>query len=1146
MTKGLRRSRARADQPEHERGSPPARTLLVVSDLHLGAGRDPRTGRYQQAEKFFADGAFQRFLEYHDPRRTGPAHLVLNGDTFDFVRVTRCPAERAEFEDWSHKLSALGVERSAAELEAAVSPWERQFGLRTHDYKSLWKLMLVAQGHRAFFDALGWWVHRGGRVTFVHGNHDLELHWPLVQEGIRRAIARSHREADVQHNVRFADHGLDVDNVHIEHGHRFDAVSQVKGAPTLEGGTELRLPLATFVHRYIINTLAGLEPFLDNIKPVQRLLWAVVRRHPLKAPQLLRRGIPLLRKVTKSEWRRERWAFVLFFGSLAVPFLAAGLILLLLLVALLGPGWHSMPIETILALALLGPAVVYATNVLRDAIPGRKPLMGEDLFAERVYTAVERLEFPVSARRVYGVLGHTHRPDVQLLPSVGQSQVLYVNAGTWTPLWQEDRPDLTGQVRYTFLHFERIDEEYDLSFLEWDDERNEPVPSVILQPRSLRKPRTFLSRRERRTVEKFAEVFIEGEQEVLTAQEIASNVEQQLARIRSKRARRLRLALFVIEYLLPLPIPRPFSRMDITARRRLLQRRLARRRPWGPGRDLAKIRALVLAGYYGDQRVHASVGFEPMGTRTRHRTGRPERLGLSRLRLEDPVSEAIVCDLCVIGSGAGGAVVAAHAAAAGRDVVLLEEGRYVHASEISHDEGRMVAGLYKEDGLQTTVDFDRTILQGRCLGGSTVISNAVCFRMVDDPDLRRPGGPDTLDDWRDLGALVDRARLRDAFERVERRLCVQRITPELAGENGRVLLDGWQRLLDAGMGDRTFTANLFRKNYHQCAGCGYCNFGCPYERKYSMLETFITDAIRCGARVVPGCHAVRLDLSRANARAVRAVHVDGRHLSVRAKQIVLAGGAIGSSVLLMKSGVVGPVGRRFSFNAGVAVPARFPKTVHGFDGVQMGAFVDSGEYLLESDFLPPMAFAAALPGWFATHFERMRMYPRFAAAGVLIGTAPNGRVKRWSPLRDWFGPVAYRMTQEDLATMRRGLGMLAQTYFAAGAEAVYVPGVGDMELSARDYAQRGRINPGKIGRFLERHIRRPDDLKLTSSHPQGGNPMSDDPRIGVVDSTFRVHGYDNLFVCDASIFPTTVRVNPQLSVMALADYAWHTSIEQGS
>ncbi|MDX1530803.1 MAG: FAD-dependent oxidoreductase [Rhodothermales bacterium] len=652
----------------------------------------------------------------------------------------------------------------------------------------------------------------------------------------------------------------------------------------------------------------------------------------------------------------------------------------------------------------------------------------------------------------------------------------------------------------------------------------------------------FFSDRERRTVEALAEVYIEGEDVLLTPREIAAAIDRHLGRVRSNRTQSLRLILLVVEHVLPRlawpPSWRPFSRMPVDARRRLVERCLANPRRRGPWRDLARVRTLFALGYYSDERVQRRIGFVPVRERPKYRPEHLEPLPVPAVHITEPETSTMRCDVCVIGSGAAGAVVAHHAAAQGRDVLLLEEGPYVPVEALGHDEAAMTALLYKEGGLQTTVDLDMAILQGQCLGGTTVINNAICFDVPRGTAGAFGTTGELLDRWDALGARLDRDRLAESFRQVRATLGIGPLLdvqdedlPPIDGPNAEAFRAGWEQ-----RGLPAEDAGLFEKNYARCIGCGHCNFGCPYGRKRSMLETYVPAAVEAGARVLVGCHARGVASERANGRrratAVRCRLADGRALRVEADAVVVACGAIGSSVQLMRSGVRRNVGTRFSFNAATPVFARFPGPVHAWDGVQMARYVDAGDVLLETLFNPPMTCALALPGTFRAHYDRMRAYDRLACAGVLIGTAPNGRVKRSAFFRRTFGPVHYRMTDRDLARMRRGIGLLAETFFAAGAEEVFPATFADLPLGRDRYAD----DPAAVARLLEEHVRRPEDLTLSSAHPQGGNPMSDAPAAGVVDSGFRVHGFENLFVCDASVFPTTVGINPQLTVMALADY----------
>lgn len=650
----------------------------------------------------------------------------------------------------------------------------------------------------------------------------------------------------------------------------------------------------------------------------------------------------------------------------------------------------------------------------------------------------------------------------------------------------------------------------------------------------------MLSPQERRTVESFADAFIEGPT-VIDPGEVAANIDAHLDRVGSKRTKSLRLILFVIEHVLPRwslwPFRKPFSELTREARKALITKHLQNAKSTGLLRDLSRIRTLFALGYYGDSRTHPSTNYIPVDQRARYQPDKLRPLGLPRLPMHTPTGPKITTDVCVIGSGAAGAIVAAALAQQNREVVLLEEGAYVPAAESTHKEADMIAKLYKESGLQATVDLDMAVLQGSCLGGSTVINNAICFRL-NDPRLNHTARPDTLQTWAKLGAHVDGTRLAESFDQVERTLHVgdlpevqdQSVSP-IEGNNARVLLQGWSSVASQDSNLSQWKSGLFRKNYNRCLGCGHCNFGCPYERKLSMLETYIPAAIAAGARVIPGCHADKIQLGGNRATSVECTLRGGAPLTVEARSVIVACGAIGSSVLLMKSGITRNVGSRFSVNAGTPVFAKFPQRIQSFDGLQMAAYVDLGECLLESLFYPPMSFAVSLPGWFAMHFQRMHAYDQFACGGVLIGTDSNGRIKRTGLFRDLNGPIDYEMTTADLQRMKRGIARLTQVYFAAGAEVVIPATFVDTELLPGVHTSFDAILAA-----LDRLIKKPEDLTLSSAHPQGGNPMSDDRKVGVVDSQFRVHGYENLFVCDASVFPTTIHINPQLTIMALAHY----------
>ena len=190
----------------------------------------------------------------------------------------------------------------------------------------------------------------------------------------------------------------------------------------------------------------------------------------------------------------------------------------------------------------------------------------------------------------------------------------------------------------------------------------------------------------------------------------------------------------------------------------------------------------------------------------------------------------------------------------------------------------------------------------------------------------------------------------------------------------------------------------------------------------------------------------------------------------------------------------------------------------------MTTYVDRGDYLIESHFQSPMNMATLLTGWFGDHARKMQNYSRLASAGILFPADRRGRVVG--------NQFSFKLDVEtDLPLIRRAVGALARVHFAGGALEVY-PGL----------TRGGTITPDMdIDAFLHDRISEADDIVLSSSHPHGGNAINEDPALGIVDPQCRVHGTTNVMVTDASVFPSCIRVNAQLTTMAMAHYATNRS-----
>jgi choline dehydrogenase-like flavoprotein len=229
------------------------------------------------------------------------------------------------------------------------------------------------------------------------------------------------------------------------------------------------------------------------------------------------------------------------------------------------------------------------------------------------------------------------------------------------------------------------------------------------------------------------------------------------------------------------------------------------------------------------------------------------------------------------------------------------------------------------------------------------------------------------------------------------------------------------------------------------------------------------------------------------------------------------------------------VGKKLSFNITSPITAQFAEPVRAYEGLQISHYLDlldSQGFILETWFSPPAAMSLIMPGWFEDHYQNMLAYDHMASAGVLMGTEANASVR---PGGLTGREISFTASTSDIRRAVKGLILAGEIYLASGAERV-MPST----FTYRVYRDRQALQE------MKNHVRDASDLMLGSSHPQGGNSLSSDPARGVVDPTFRVHGIPNLFVCDASVFPESVGVNPQLTVMALADYASEFVAEAGA
>ena len=488
----------------------------------------------------------------------------------------------------------------------------------------------------------------------------------------------------------------------------------------------------------------------------------------------------------------------------------------------------------------------------------------------------------------------------------------------------------------------------------------------------------------------------------------------------------------------------------------------------------------------------------------------------------------IQCDVVVVGSGAGGGVTAEILAQAGLQVALVEEGPLVGAAEFRMREREAYPRLYQESAARQTLDKGITILQGRCVGGGTTVNWTSSFRTPQR----------TLAHW--SGALglstMSEAALAPWFARMEERLAIGawNMPPN---ENNDILRRGAQKL--------GIATGAIRRNVKGCANLGYCGMGCPLNAKQSMLVTTIPAALDRGAILVQRARVTRLVIEDDRVTSCEAQGVErngspllAHRVRLRARHYVLAGGAIGSPAVLLASGAPDPhgnLGKRTFLHPTVVSGASFPQKVEGYycapQTIYSDHFLDAlaldgpAGFKLEAPPVHPILAGITLPGFGRDHARWMARFPHLQVLIALLRDgfhpdAPGGQVV----LRSGWPVLDYPMTEYLWGGVRRAYLAMAEIQFAAGAQSV-MP-LHESATATASWREAKALIEGLPLRTLM--------ARVVSAHVMGGCAMGTDARTSVVAESGRHHQLANLSIHDASVFPTSLGANPQLTIYAVA------------
>ncbi|HIZ51378.1 MAG TPA: GMC family oxidoreductase [Candidatus Pseudomonas excrementavium] len=485
-------------------------------------------------------------------------------------------------------------------------------------------------------------------------------------------------------------------------------------------------------------------------------------------------------------------------------------------------------------------------------------------------------------------------------------------------------------------------------------------------------------------------------------------------------------------------------------------------------------------------------------------------------------------DIAIVGSGAGGATSAEILSAAGFKVLLIEEGGLFTSSDFKLQEDEAYPALYQEGLGRMSKDGAITILQGRAVGGTTLVNWTSCFRTPEP----------TLAHWASEHGVRGHSsdELAPWFARMEERLGISPwAMPPNA--NNDVLRRGCEQL--------GLHWQVIPRNVRGCWNLGYCGLGCPTNAKQSMLVTSIPALLDNGGELIYLARAERLQLDGERVTGLECVAMDersvaptGRRIQVRARHYILAGGSINTPGLLLRSEAPDPhgiLGKRTFLHLTTFSWAQFDQPINPFYGAPQSIYSDHFQwqngatgpmgYKLEVPPMQPGFSATVLGGTGVANSELMQQLPNSNMMIALLrdGFHPDSSQGEVQLRNDGSPVLDYRLTDYTWEAVRRTYQSMADIQFAAGARTV-TPVHNDARPAKSLAEAREMIDALDLRRFKAR---------LGSAHVMGGCAMGEDSTRAVTDSLGRHHQVENLSIHDGSLFPTSIGANPQLSIYGI-------------
>jgi len=567
-----------------------------------------------------------------------------------------------------------------------------------------------------------------------------------------------------------------------------------------------------------------------------------------------------------------------------------------------------------------------------------------------------------------------------------------------------------------------------------------------------------------------------------------------------------------------------FSRLPQAKREKVLKR-LARstvpqlRTAYQGARSLVMLHTYAANGSPESDALLSAIGYEP----EINRRATAPHVPLTKVGTESTIE----CDVCVVGSGAAGSVVAAELAASGQNVLVVEAGSEWSGPDYDQHELTGMRRLFREGGASGTRDLSMSLLAGACIGGGTTVNWQSCFRTPDD----------VRDEWAQASGcnFFTSDSFTESLDSVWRRIGASTDESEI-NENNNAVSRGAQSL--------GYRWSVIARNSLGCDSdqCGNCMFGCRVGGKQSVANTYLLDAIRSGARLMAPFSGRRLVQSKGRVTGIEGIARDSaghlREMKIAAPRVVLAAGGLESPALLMRSGIRSPhLGRHLYLHPTVAVYGTYASPIEAWRGPPQTIVCDEFSnlskgygYRIEVAPAHPGLSAVGIPWSSAREHRREMQRVRFASSFIVLTRDSNsGRVRITRDGEPYFD---YRIGRQEKRLLKHGMATAARMHFGAGAERIMT--IHSTQL-LWDRAEDGP-SIDKFCRLINAAPTSPNRLPLFSAHQMGTCRMGADHARAVCDGKGEVYGVKGAYVADASLFPASSGVNPMITIMALAHH----------